>query len=135
MTPPTVQFIPAAAAGGTELIRFTSAVSSPSNEFNVDHQNLTSESALDGRGLTNSIDIRGSDNPDGFRMWFSDTAERDTALTYFQTFSSLDLSDDTDAILYTVSVSVFDSVRLLFACDTGQNSVWVSGNTYTLIGQ
>ena len=132
MTPPTVQFIPA--AGGTAIIRFDSAVTSPMNEFNVDHINLSGNSVMDGRGLFNSIDIRGSDDPDEFRMWFLSTGDRNTALSYLGSFSSLDLSDDTDAVVYAISVSIYDATRLVFRCDPGENSVWVSGNQYTLIG-
>lgn len=129
MTPPTVQFIPAL---NVSVIGFTSAVTSPGKEFNVDHTNIVGDSWWDGRGLTNSIDLLGNLSPDVFDMYFSNDTERNTALA---SFSSFELFDASDIVTYTLTTSSISFSRIRFQAQSGADAVWVNGNDYILKGQ
>jgi len=122
-----------ASSVGTDLIEFTVSVSSPSNESNLSHTNLTADSKWDGRGTGNSVSIIGSQDPDWWLMRWENTpagtALRDSALAEFSAWTLLNTST---SVSYSLSASSYSTDAIRF--DSTENSLWVATNTYRLIG-
>lgn len=124
-------FFPTPPSGATDLIQFTSNVTSPSNSFNNAHTNLTSSTLWNGRGLTNSIDIQGSSSPDRFFMWFNPASNASAAIA---SFSGFQLVDTTDSLTYSLTTVIAFTSAVVFTAPSGADSVWVTSNVYKLQG-
>ena len=126
-----------AADGDVDLASFSSNATSPSNPGIQSHTNLEQTTLagdggllFDGRGLSNSFELKGSPSPDFFFMYFDDTTDANSANSMFSSFT---LTDTTSSIDYALTTSV-DSVNSRIKFLTASDSVWVSGSSYVLKG-
>jgi len=123
MTPPTVQFIPAADSF-SKLIS-GSTTSSTTTNYYVTHTNIDGDPIWDGRSPTTSLFIVNTSNQ--FQFFFSSDADRSLALASYSTWKIT----GTDGFDETITPSTSSNSRLVWQMSSGYSAL----TTYTLQGQ
>lgn len=124
MTPPTVQFIPAAVSGWSDLISGTTT-SDVTGRYYVAHTNIDGDSIWDGRSASNSWYFNCPLNQ--IQFYFANDTDRAAAIAAYSTWRVV----GTDGTSEVVTPTTLSSSRLRWVISTSFTAL----TTYTIQGQ